>query len=46
LRRLAKRARTIVVQTARMREIKRRTADSAGDFHTVFHNFCEECVTP
>jgi hypothetical protein len=37
--------RTNVVQTARMREIGRRIAAGGTDFHTVFHNFCEQRVT-
>jgi hypothetical protein len=36
--------RTNVVQTARLRRITRRLSVCAGDFHTLFHNFCEDRV--
>jgi hypothetical protein len=34
--------RTIVVQTARLCGIRQPTAVCAGDFHILFHNFCED----
>jgi hypothetical protein len=37
---------TMTVQTARMRGIMRQMTGSPFDFHTLFHNFCEDRVTP
>jgi hypothetical protein len=40
--RRTKRACTIVVQTARLRRITQRMSVGTSDFHTLFHNFCED----